>query len=63
MTKIFTEYNIISEPRLRPVLDAGGLPELEALLDLLVEDRPHLPHVADGPGLDPVADLEGGGRV
>ena len=49
------------EPGLRPVLDSGGLPELEALLDLLVEDGPHLPHVRHRPRLDPVAHLGRGG--
>ena len=49
------------EPGLGPVLDAGGLPELEALLDLLVEDGSHLPHVRHRPRLDPVAHLGGGG--
>ena len=48
-----------SKSRLGPILDPLSLPELKALLDLLVEDRPDLPDVADRAGLDPGADLDG----
>ena len=52
-----------SESRLRPILDPHSFPELKSLLDLLVEDRSNLPDVADCSVLDPVADLDSGGRV
>ena len=63
MTKKFTELNIYSKPRLGPILHPHGLPQLEALLDLLVEDGPDFPDVTDGAGLYPVFDLHSRGGV
>ena len=52
-----------SESRLGSILDPHSFPELKALLDLLVEDRPDLPDVAHCAGLDPVSDFDRRGRV
>ena len=58
-----TVNKTVSDSRLGPILDPGRFPELKSLLNLLVEDRSDLPDVADRPGLDPVADLDGRGGV
>ena len=44
------------EPRHRPVVDGAVLLEEESLVNLLVQDRPDFPHVADRPRLDPLSD-------
>ena len=58
-----TVNKTVSDSRLGPILDPSRFPELKSLLNLLVEDRSDLPDVADRPGLDPVADLDGRGGV